>query len=209
MENQPTQHAPISSPYWDIAPRSTTGLPPKPPTWRLIIHEAIETIVLAAVIWLVINYATARVVVEGPSMRPNFTSGQLLIVNRLAYKFGDVERGDVIVFDNPTDNSEEYLIKRVIGLPGETVSINGGRVYINEQLLTEPYLAPDLITSYDVERTIPGDSYFVMGDNRPQSQDSRSWGTLEKQYIIGKAWVSYWPLPDVGLVPHYTYASSQ
>ena len=209
MENLSTQDMPISSPYWDVAPRSTTGLPPSPPTWRLIINEAIETIVLAAVIWLVINFATARVVVDGPSMQPNFFSGQLLIVNRLAYRVGTLERGDVIVFDNPTDNSDEYLIKRVIGLPGEELTINQGRVYVNGELLQESYLAPDLLTSYEGEWTIPENSDFVMGDNRPQSHDSRAWGTLEKQYVVGQAWLCYWPLSNIGLVPHYSYASSQ
>jgi len=209
MENQSTEHMPISSPYWDIAPRSTTGLPPKPPGWRLVVNEAIETIVLAAIIWLVINFATARVVVDGPSMRPNFTTGQLLIVNRLAYRFGTLQRGDVIVFDNPHDSTDEYLIKRVIGLSGETIEVRQGRVYVNGEQLQESYLAPDLLTSNDGKWVIPEDSYFVMGDNRPQSHDSRSWGTLEEKYVVGKAWVSYWPLTDLGLVPHYTYASSQ
>ncbi|MBN1313349.1 MAG: signal peptidase I [Anaerolineae bacterium] len=209
MENQPTEHMPISSPYWDIAPRSTTGIPPRPPTWRLVVNEAIETIVLAAIIWLVINAATARVVVDGPSMRPNFTTGQLLIVNRLAYRFGTLQRGDVIVFDNPHDATDEYLIKRVVGLPGETVVINQGRVYISGELLQEPYLAPDLLTNNDGEWHISENSYFVLGDNRPQSHDSRSWGTLDKEDIVGKAWISYWPLSDIGLIPHYSYTSSQ
>ena len=205
MDNQFRQQPPLSTPYWDVAPRSTTGLPPRrqPTSWRLLVYEALETVVLAAIIWLVVNFATARFVVDGSSMEPNFHTGQLLVVNRLAYQYGTLRRGDVIVFRFPGNTADDY-IKRIIGLPGETVSIEAGHIYVNGKLLEEPYLAPDTLM-YDGQWVVPPDSYFVLGDNRAHSSDSRSWGMLEKGYIIGKAWVSYWPPEYWGLIPHYSY----
>lgn len=208
MEDQVKQQPPLAAPYWDIAPRpSGDSLRHRPSGWQILISETLETILLAAVIWLVVNFATARFVVDGSSMEPNFHTGQLLIVNRLAYRFGTLERGDVIVFQYPNNTADDY-IKRVIGLPGEKVTISDGKVYVNDVLLDEPYLGPNTILPYGGEWVVPADNYFVMGDNRAHSSDSRSWGMLGKEFVIGKSWISYWPPKYWGVVPHYSYEDS-
>ncbi len=181
---------------------------------KAALREAAETILLAAIIWLLVNFTTARYVVEGQSMEPNLHTGQYLIVNRLAYmqiggfKFGSVHRGDIVVFDYPGNPSDDY-VKRVIGLPGETVTIDqNGQVYIDGELLEEPYLGDEGGTPYRHRSgtwTVPEGSYFVLGDNRGSSSDSRSWGMLEQKYIVGKAWLSYWPPKYWGIIPHYSY----
>lgn len=181
---------------------------------RAALREAAETVLLAAIIWLLVNFATARYVVEGQSMEPSLHTGQYLIVNRLAYmqvggfKFGSVHRGDIVVFDYPGNPSDDY-VKRVIGLPGETVTIDqSGQVYINGEPLEEPYLGNGAGTPYRHRSgtwTVPEGSYFVLGDNRDSSSDSRSWGMLEQKYIVGKAWLSYWPPQYWGVIPHFSY----
>jgi signal peptidase I len=208
MDEQLKQQPPLAAPYWDIAPRpSGDSLRRRPAGWQILVSETLETVLLAAVIWLVVNLATARFVVDGSSMEPNFHTGQLLIVNRLAYRFGTVERGDVIVFRFPGNTADDY-IKRVIGLPGETVAVRDGEVYVDGNLLEESYLAPDTTLPYGGEWVVPADNYFVMGDNRPHSSDSRSWGMLGKEFVIGKSWISYWPPQYWGVVPHYSYGYS-
>ncbi len=171
--------------------------------WSLV-YEVLETIVLAAIIWLAVNFATARFIVEGSSMEPNFHTGQMLIVSKLAYKLSTPQRGDVIVFQYPGNPVDDY-IKRVIGIPGDTVDLQEGRVSINGNVISEPYLAPDASDTLRGKWTVPPDSYFVMGDNRLHSSDSRSWGMLSKEFIIGKAWVSYWPPRLWGFVPQVSY----
>jgi signal peptidase I len=171
---------------------------------KSIIWEVIETVLLALVIWLAVNFATARYVVEGISMEPTLHTGEFLIVNRLTYRFGEPQRGDIIVFDYPNNTDDDY-VKRIIGLPDETVTVDrNGNVYIDGALLDESYL-PARISAYQGEWVVPENSYFVMGDNRRSSSDSRSWGALERQFIIGKAWLSYWPPSLWGLAPHHRF----
>jgi signal peptidase I len=172
-----------------------------------IAREIIETILLAAVIWLAVNFATARYVVDGQSMEPNLHTGQFLIVSRLAYKFGVPQRGDIIVFDFPGNPADDY-VKRVIGLPGDTVTIQAGQIFINGNRLEEPYLPDERMLPTQGRWNVPDGSYFVLGDNRAHSSDSRRWGMLPEDAIIGKAWVSYWPPQDWGAIPHYDYAPS-
>src|SRR5574341_1564358 len=168
--------------------------------WPLL-REIVETVLLAAVIWLAVNFATARYVVDGQSMEPNLHTGQFLIVSRLSYKFGPPQRGDIIVFDFPGNPMDDY-VKRIIGLPGENVTIENGHVYINGQQLKEPYLTePMAAVPYRQSWDVPEGQYFVMGDNRSHSSDSRSWGTLPEHLIIGKAWFSYWPPQHWGIIP--------
>jgi signal peptidase I len=172
-----------------------------------IVREIIETVLLAAVIWLAVNFATARYVVDGQSMEPNLHTGQFLIVSRLAYRFGTPQRGDIIVFDFPGDPSDDY-VKRIIGLPGDEVVLQDGKVFINGNPIEEPYIPADQMTMPSQGRWIvPEGSYFVLGDNRSHSSDSRSWGMLPTDKIIGKAWISYWPPETWGLLPHYEYNS--
>ncbi len=184
---------------------------------RSLLREVVETIILAVVIWLIVNGTTARYVVEGQSMEPNLHTGQFLIVSRLAYmhvadlfRLGAPQRGDIIVFDYPGNPSDDY-VKRVIGLPGETVTIDdNGQVSVDGTPLAEPYLDKMAGVPYRGRTgswTVPDNSYFVLGDNRNSSSDSRSWGMLEQQYIVGKAWVSYWPPQNWGVIPHFSYST--
>ncbi len=143
-------------------------------------------------------------IVSGKSMYPTFDDGQYLVVDELTYHFNHPERGDVIIFHFP-NNTKEYFIKRIIGLPGETISIESGKVKIvNSEhpdgfFLTEPY-APDKLTDA-APVTLDNTHYYVMGDNRGASYDSRSWGTLSSNLIVGRAFVRLVPLGDVGIFP--------
>jgi len=171
--------------------------------WRLV-REVLETVLLTVVIFVVINAVTGRFRIEGPSMLPNLHEGQYLIINKITYKLGEPGRGDIIVFHHPRQNGRD-LIKRIIGLPGETVEVRRGQVYINDILLEEPYIVRP--GSYSAHFKLGPDEYFVLGDNRPNSDDSHNWGPLERSQIVGKAAVSYWPLSELGGVPHYTFPS--
>ena len=178
--------------------------------WKNFVQEVMETLGLAVLLFLVINIISARVRVDGFSMRPTLNDGEFVLINRLAYKFGSFQRGDIIVFRPPmypaagffrsllglpsiSDDYEDY-IKRVIGLPGETVKIENGVVRINGTALIEPYIAasPD----YSGEWTVPAGNVFVLGDNRNNSADSHAWGFLPEQNVLGKALVVYWPFAD-------------
>jgi signal peptidase I len=142
-----------------------------------------------------IDAVIARVRVENISMEPTLVPGEFLMVNKLAYKFGLPKYGDIIVFHyDPTED----FIKRVIGLPGDTVEVKGGVVYVNNQAFTEPYInePPDYTGTWSV----PADSLFVLGDNRRNSSDSHVWGFVAMKEVIGKAIVIYWPLKDARLI---------
>jgi signal peptidase I len=190
----------------DSAPESndvTTGLSPR--RGKGLLREIVETALLTLIIYGAVNFATGRFRIESISMEPNLHPGQYVIVDKLSYVLGQPQRGDVVVFQYPLAPQKDY-IKRVIGLPGETVVIGGGAVGINGQPLSEPYIAapPNLGGTW----ALGPDQFFVMGDNRNNSSDSRSWGPLEGKYLIGKAVLVYWPPPSWGWVSHPTYASS-
>jgi signal peptidase I len=165
--------------------------------------ELIQTVAIAGVLFLAVNLLTARIRVEGISMEPSLHEGQFVVVNRMAYRWNEAERGDIIVFRFPLNPSRRF-IKRVIGLPGNTVTIRGGDVYIDGQILDEPYLAAT--PRYDGEWIIGPDELFVLGDNRNNSSDSQNWGPLPIEEIIGKAVIVYWPPSEAGLIPHYDLA---
>jgi len=169
--------------------------------WRFL-RDVLETLVLAIILFLAINAVSARIRVDGSSMVPTLTNGQFVIVNRLTYKLGDPDHGDVVVFDYPRDPEQEY-IKRIIGLPGDTVEMNSGHVYINGQIIEEPYIAAAARSTG--EWTVPSDHVFVLGDNRNNSQDSRNFGSVSTDNIIGKALVIYWPPTDWGIISHPDY----
>ncbi len=172
-----------------------------------VLRELIETLILTLVIFLLIRFAVQNFRIEGFSMEPNFHDGQFLIVNKLIYLLHPPERGDVIVFIPPNNTTRDF-IKRVIGLPGDRVEIVNGKVFVDGQPLDEPYpLNPASYSAGAV--TVPPGEYFVLGDNRNNSSDSHSWGTVAGDKIIGKAWVSYWPPQDVGFVPAFTYAAGK
>jgi signal peptidase I len=157
---------------------------------RLIL-DFVETLILAAVLYLIIQSLTARIKVESTSMVPTLRANDYVVVNKLAYKLGGPQRGDIIVFKYPPDPTQIPYIKRVIGLPGDQVHIAGGKVYINDVQLAEPYLR--VSTNQGGDWTVPEESLFVMGDNRNGSSDSRAWGFVPLGNVIGKAEVIYWP----------------
>ena len=174
-------------------------------TVKAILREVAETAIMTLLIFLVVRMAFQNFRIEGQSMEANLHDGQFLIVNKLVYHLHPPDRGDVVVFHSP-DNPGKDFIKRVIGLPGEEVQLVDGQVHINGISLHETYVHNPTQRTWGPE--VVGDSeYFVLGDNRSNSSDSRSWGMLDGEAIIGKAWLSYWPPPYLGPVPHYTYAS--
>lgn len=161
--------------------------------------DVAETLILAAVLFLGINAISARIRVDGFSMEPTLHDGEFVIVNKLAYRFGDFEHGDVIVFRPPLDPSQEY-IKRVIGLPGDTVKVDNGEVYVNGTEIDEPYVAS--APNYQAEWNVPMDSVFVLGDNRNNSSDSHSWGPVPLENVVGRALFVYWPPRAWGAIEH-------
>lgn len=173
--------------------------------WKALGREVAETIVLTLLIFVVMRALIQNYRIEGYSMEPNLHEQQYLIVNKVAYYLGEPKRGDIIVFEYPKgdpNGPERDYIKRIIGLPGDTVECRPGEILVNGQVIEEPY-GPNP-WSYSCPATTLGPyEYFVLGDNRPQSSDSHQWGTLERKYIIGKAWFSYWPLNQWGWVPNY------
>jgi len=188
-----------------------------------LISEVLSTVLPALLIVLVVNLFLAQATrVEGQSMEPNIHNNERLVVEKVSYRFHLPERGDIVVLKPPNweplqleqrivawfctvlplDCASEIpdpLIKRVIGLPGETIEIREGNVYINGQLLEEPYLQQATYGTLS-SRVITPDHVFVMGDNRGASNDSRSFGEVALYNIIGRAWLRYWPAEDLGMV---------
>ena len=172
--------------------------------WR----ELLETVILIAAIYAFVNLATARFVVDGRSMLPNFQTDQFIIVSRISYVLGEPQRGDVVVFHNPADPSHDF-IKRVIGLPGETITIRDGRVYVNGMRLEEPYIQNFCRgTVCDDTWEIGPDEYCVLGDNRSSSRDSHNFGPISRDLIIGRAFLRYWPPSDWGIITRPSYEPS-
>ena len=147
-------------------------------------------------------YVAQPFFVRGASMEPSFQDGDYLVIDEISYRFSDPKRGDVVVFRVPT-GSAQFLIKRIVGLPGEVVVINGSMVIINEQELVEEYL--DESTPGDVRVVLGEKEFFVLGDNRDSSFDSRQWGTLPRDNIVGRAWLRAWPISQFNFVdiPQY------
>lgn len=154
--------------------------------------------VLLAVILIVFIYQPVKV--EGTSMMPALTDQERIFINKFTYRFGpgQIERGDMVVFQFPLDRTKSY-IKRVIGLPGDVVSIDNGAVYVNGSLVQEPYVPEEYRDRQSMSAmAVPPDHYFVLGDHRSSSNDSRAWGTVERKDIYGKAVFVYWPLDKLG-----------
>ncbi len=181
---------------------SQEGLPRRRKVAGSLLHwlrEVLETILPAVLIAFLINFFLAQATqVHGQSMEPTLHSEQRLVVEKLSYRFHGPRRGDIVVLKSP-QHSSELLIKRVIGLPGETVEIRQGRVYINGWGLDEPYLERPAGGNWGPV-TVPPLHVFVLGDNRGFSNDSRAFGMVPIENIVGRAWVSYWPLDEMGAV---------
>ena len=176
---------------------------------KTFIRDTITVLVVAAVIILVLQFVIQKFVVEGSSMNFTLHDGQQLLVNKIVYNFHKPERGDIIVFHPPVEIDEDDFIKRIIGLPGEKVMIANSKVIIQKAdgsliELDEPYITRPANRDFEGE-IIPEGEYFVMGDNRVNSSDSRTGWTLKEEDIIGKAWISVWPIGDWGLVSNYDY----
>ncbi len=197
---------------------------------KSLVREILETLLLTLIIFILVRSVIQNFKVEGESMEPSLHDGQYLFVNKAVYFRYDVnwtshlfgnkgsdpqmvslfhppQRGDIIVFQYPLDTSKDY-IKRVIGLPGESVQIKKkDGVYVNGKKLDEPYIK-ELADYPDTNPvTVPPNSVFVLGDNRNNSSDSHIWGFVPYENIIGKAWLCYWPTQYWGFIQHYSYAN--
>jgi len=165
-----------------------------------LVRELLETILPAILIALLLNVFVGQATrVQGQSMEPNLHTDQRLVVEKVSYRFHGPQRGDIVVIRVPSQG-EELLIKRVIGLPGEMVEIRDGNVYIDGQLLDEPYANGSTRQGRIGRIIVPALQVFVMGDNRAHSNDSRSFGPVPIEDIVGRAWLSYWPLNNAGMV---------
>jgi signal peptidase I len=203
-----------------------------------MLREIIETALLALLIFVLVRTFVLNFKVDGRSMLPTFQNSEMILVNRNAYRtldawdfidwipgvdernsatildWGDPDRGDVIVFTPPAPGEDKPYIKRVIGLPGDQVEVRDNRVFVNGTALEEEYIGDRVSTcptgwQYCGPLTVPEDNVFVMGDNRTNSEDSRFFGPVPQDNIIGKAWVVYWPSDAWGVVEHREYPELQ
>jgi signal peptidase I len=182
MENYTTQAFPDPEPS-DSSTRKSVGI-------RFIL-DILQTLVLSAMLFLLINAVSARIRVESISMQPTLYEGDFVFVNRLAYRLGTPGRGDIIIFRYPPDPERTPYIKRVIGLPGDTVRIENSQVLVNEVALREPYIKAN--PTYTGLWQVPVGALFVLGDNRNSSSDSHDWGMVPLENVIGKAELVYLP----------------
>ena len=169
--------------------------------------EAIRTIIFVIIVTVLFDMAIPRSLVDGRSMEPSFYDGERLIVSRLNYLLTTPKRGDVIVFNSLTKPDTEMLIKRVIGEPGDTIEFRQSEVYVNGERLQEDYINECISSCYSTEIwTVPEDAYFVMGDNRDHSSDSRVFGVVPIQSIVGRVVFRYWRMDGIGLLPFPDYS---
>ncbi len=174
---------------------------PAPPKRALSLNAWIRDLFISLLISaFIIIFLYQPVKVEGTSMMPGLDDQERIFINKFVYRLEPIQRGDIVVFRYPRDLSKSY-IKRVIGMPGDRIRIDAGRVFLNGKLLSEPYVPDDFedLRSYR-ETVIPSNAYFVLGDHRSMSNDSRDFGPVEEQYISGKAVFVYWPVDKLGTV---------
>lgn len=191
-------------------PKVKEGVPDYAKSPRGFLVELIKIVLIAVVIIIPIRYFLFQpFYVRGASMEPNFHDNEYLIIDEITYRFTEPQRGEIVVVRDPKNHSE-FLIKRIIGLPGESVQVSEGHVFVYNSTnpegieLVEPYLASYIVTTNDQRVDVGTDEYFVMGDNRPVSLDSRSFGPLLKKNIIGRAWLRVWPFDTF---THFTVPS--
>lgn len=183
------------------------------------VRSTLEAVLFGILLFFLIRVGVQTYQVEGGSMLPTLTTGERVFVNKFSYfhwdqlpwvtkkedpdyVFGRPQRGDIVVFNVRRGNSQQTLVKRVVGLPGERVTIRDGKVLINNQPLTEPYITEATSCGGYCDLVVPNDSYFLMGDNRNGSLDSRSFGPIPARSVIGKVWAVYWPIEQVTVVHH-------
>ncbi len=224
-DEQSMEHAPwLPTGEADGIQEGAEGAPPRRSAWAVLwpwgVHGVIETVevlALALLMFLLVRSVAQNFVVEGGSMEPTFHDGEMLIVNKLAYRtfdvswlpftdkdnwrpFGAPQPGDVVVFKFPQDQNRDF-IKRIVAVPGQTVEVRGGKVFIDGVERREPYL--DQAPTYDYGPTaVPEGQIFVLGDNRNNSYDSHSWGLLDQSLLIGRAEFRYWPFDRIGRIDH-------
>lgn len=164
------------------------------------VWEFVKVIAISLLIVIPIRaYVAQPFIVEGASMEPNYHNGEYLIIDELSYAFNTPQRGEVIVFRYPL-NPSDFFIKRIIGLPGETIEIKDSKVFADNNPVDERYLPKNLQTGPDKTVQLADNQYFVMGDNRTASSDSRIWGPLPKKNITGRVFVRLWPINRIGIV---------
>lgn len=167
------------------------------------VRDLMETLILALVIFAIVNTLTGRYEVQSISMEPTLHEGQYLIVSKIAYLLRPPNRGDIVVLNPPNGQGSIPYIKRIIGLPNEHIQIRDGRVWVNGVALNEPYISGPPMYREDI--TLGGKEYLVLGDNRNNSSDSHVWGTLPQDKIIGKTVFRYWPPEKWGIIPHHSF----
>jgi signal peptidase I len=170
---------------------------------KVNIRQILVTVLIIVVIFLGMHYSLQSYTVSGSSMEPSFVNGEWLLVDKLSYHFSSPKRGNVVILNPPLDSSEPY-IKRIVGLPGEHIEIKEGKIYIDGKELEETPDLPAIKYSDKYSVDIPEDYYFVLGDNRPVSGDSRIFGPIPEKNIVGKVWIRYWPPSEWGLSPSYS-----
>ena len=168
-----------------------------------IFREVVITVIIAVVVFALLRLTVQSYTVVMSSMFPNFEEGECIMVNKVSYRSSGPQRGDVIVF-NPPFPSEFPFIKRVIGLPGETVEVKDGKVFIDGIPLEEEYIMESPNYTMPAQE-VPEDEYFVLGDNRNNSNDSHNNWTVPRDNLIGRAWFIYWPPSKLRVVKHYSY----
>jgi signal peptidase I len=199
MDGGEAKAAPVEAPA--VPAVVEISAPPKRPpllsgAWDLL-HDVSITVLFC---FFIVTFVAQPVRVQGASMQPRIEDNERIVVNKAIYRFQQVARGDVVVFYYPRDPSVSY-IKRVIGLPGDRVEIQSGRVHVNGAAIEEPYLLPEYRDRYDMAvMTVEPGHYFVMGDHRSSSMDSRSFGAVPEKYIYGKAEFCVWPIAKTGRV---------
>lgn len=180
-------------------------------SFLLFFADIFETIIIALVVFLLTYFFLIQPHrVQGDSMLPNFTNGELILTDKISYRIRTPARGDVVVFAAPQDSGKDF-IKRIVGLPHEKIALISGQIYINDNRLKEPYLTGNTKTlggtslAENGQILIPENEYFVLGDNRSHSSDSREWGPVKKSEIVGRAFIIYWPPPSFALVPQVEF----
>jgi signal peptidase I len=205
----PDHDEPVTATEVELASKATRG---ELSFWQKFfygtgcLYELTKWIISALVIGTLVHlYVGTLFIVDGQSMEPNFHNGQYILVNRWQYNFGIPERGDPVVLRFPGDPEHKKYIKRIIGLPGEHIQIINGFVYINGKKLNEPYIPAGILTEPNLDRVLGEDDYFLLGDNRYNSSDSRIWGICPKRDLIGKAFFTLYPLKIFGKITEPSY----